>query len=214
MSFKTKFALAIGLAAIFLCAACGPTYVVQPNGQQAAYQQQYQQYDPGYDPNQFLYDAMLANAVVNGINGYYGPGHIFYPMVNVGGVGGYYDSGHHFHTSVTNKTVVINNYNTGREQFTKQQASKPNYTQSQQQKPQYGTQQGTIGRGASQAPAQVAKPVYASGNGGSIGRGVASAPVASKPSYGSSSGSMSRSAPSAPSRPSYSSSSGGMSRRR
>jgi len=194
--------------------ACGPTYV-----QPVAYQQQ-QQFNPGYDPNQFLYDAMLANAVVNGINGYYGPGHVFYPMVTVGGVGGYYDSGHHFHTSVQNKTVVINNYNTERTRFTQQQASKPNYSQqpSQQQKPNYGSQQGTVSRGqpATQQQQVQQKPNYSSGNGGTIQRGAPSAPapaVSSKPNYGSSSGSVSR-APSAPSRPSYSGSSGGMSRRR
>ena len=90
MSFKTKLILPFVFAAMILSVACGPTYVVQqPNGQQAVY-------DPGYDPNQFLYDAMLANVIVNGVNGYYGPGHIFYPMVSVGGVGGYYDSGHRF----------------------------------------------------------------------------------------------------------------------
>ena len=185
--------------------ACGPTYVVPNNGQQAVY-------DPGYDPNQFLYDAMLADVIVNGIHGYYGPGHVFYPMVTVGGVGGYYDSYHHFHTSVQNKTVVINNYNTGREQFVRQQV--------QRGKPNYSPQQGNIQRGSPATTTQTttAKPNYTSGNGGSIQRGAApSTPAPSaKPNYGSSGG-MTRSAPASSrpsSRPSYSSSSGGMSRRK
>jgi hypothetical protein len=211
MTFKSKLFTGLALAAVLMLVACGPTYV-----QPVAYQQQ-QQFNPGYDPNQFLYDAMLANAVVNGINGYYGPGHVFYPMVTVGGVGGYYDSGHHFHTSVQNKTVVINNYNTEKTKFQQQVSQKPNY----------GTQQGTIGRGPStqqSAPQATQKPNYGAQQ-GTIGRGAPQqAPVVtSKPNYGSSTGTMQRSAPSAPARQSYSalkpsysspSSSGGMSRRK
>ena len=204
MNFTTKFSLSVLFAAILLCAACGPTYVVQPNGQQVAVQQ----YDPGYNPDQFLYDTMLTAAILNGQRGYYGAGHVFYPYISVGGVDGYYDSGHHFHTSVTNKTVVINNYQHGREEFTKTHPlnAKPNYTgnsnqQSQQpaQKPNYtSTQnggQGTIGRGAptqQQAPQAQQKPNYTSqqnGGQGTIGRGAPQqqqqAPaVQSKPNYG------------------------------
>ena len=212
--FIKRAAFAFIFAAILLSVACGPTYV-----QPVAYQQQ--QFQPGYDPNQFMYDAMLANAVVNGINGYYGPGHVFYPMVTVGGVGGYYDSGHHFHTSVQNKTVVINNYNTEKTKFQQQAA----------QKPQYGQGQGTIGRGAPSqpnAPQAAQKPNYGTQQ-GTIGRGPSapapSAPAATgKPNYGSSTGTMQRQVPasapaarsySPPSKPSYSSpSSGGMSRRK
>ena len=195
MSLRIKLTFLVIFAAFILSVACGPTYVVQPTGQQQAV------YDPGYDPNQFMYDAMMADVIVNGVHGYYGYGHVFYPMITVGGVGGYYDSGHHFHTSVTNKTVVINNYNTGRTQF-QQQVSKS--------KPNYGSQQGTISRGAPQTATPAAKPNY--GSGGNIQRGAASS-APSKPNYGSSSGNIGRS-PSPTSRPSYSPSSGGMSRRR
>jgi hypothetical protein len=201
MSFTKKLALSVIFAALILGVACGPTYVVQPTGQQQAV------YNPGYDPNQFMYDMMLADVMVNGVHGYYGAGHVFYPMVTVGGVGGYYDSGHHFHTNVTNKTVVINNYNTGRTQF-QQQASKSQQTQ----KPNYGSQQGTVSRGAPQTPQTASKPNYSSGT-GTIQRGSSPAPAASKPNYGSSGG-ISRSSPTPPSRPSYSPSSGGMSRRK
>ena len=215
MSFK-RAAFAFIFATILLSVACGPTYV-----QPVAYQQQQQQpvYNPGYDPNQFLYDAMLADVIVGGIHGYYGAGHVFYPMVTVGGVGGYYDSGHHFHTSVQNKTVVINNYNTEKTKFQQQAA----------QKPQYGQGQGTIGRGTPtqpSAPQAAQKPNYGTQQ-GTIGRGPSApaAPTATgKPNYGSSTGTVQRSAPSAPaarpsysapaSRPSFSPSSGGMSRRK
>jgi hypothetical protein len=228
MKFSTKFSLSVLFAVILLCSACGPTYVVQPNGQQA----QYQQYDPGYDPNQFLYDAMLADAIYNGQRGYWGPGHVFYPMVTIGGVVGYYDGNHHFHTSVQNKTVVINNYNHGRDEFVKTHPlnAKPDYSRQQsqgqsqqtQQKPNYTSQQnggqGTIGRGPStqqQASQAQQKPQY--GSGGTIGRGAPSAAPApaasSKPNYGSG-GSIGRSAPSAPSKPSFSSSPGSASRRK
>lgn len=219
MKFSIKFSLSVLFVAILLCVACGPTYVVQPNGQPAQYQQ-YQQYDPGYDPNQFLYDTMLTAAILNGQRGYYGPGHVFYPDVMVGGVDGYYDSGHHFHTSVTNKTVVINNYQHGHDEFVKTHPlnAKPDYSRQQtQQKPNYQSQQngvqGTIGRGLQtqqQAPQAQQKPNY--GNGGTIGRGTPSVtPASNKPNYGGG-GSIQRSAPSAPSKPSFSPSSGGMKR--
>jgi hypothetical protein len=210
MSFK-RAAFAFIFATILLSVACGPTYV-----QPVAYQQQQPVYNPGYDPNQFLYDAMLADVIVGGIHGYYGAGHVFYPMVTVGGVGGYYDSGHHFHTSVQNKTVVINNYNTEKTKFQQQAA----------QKPQYGQGQGTIGRGTPTQPQAAPKPNYGTQQ-GTIGRGPSApaAPTATgKPNYGSSTGTVQRSAPSAPaarpsysapaSRPSFSPSSGGMSRRK
>ena len=130
---------------------------------------------------------------------------MFYPVVTIGGVGGYYDGQHHFHTSVQNKTVVINNYNHGRDEFVKTHPlnAKPDYSRQQsqgqsqqtQQKPNYTSQQnggqGTIGRGPStqqQAPQAQQKPQY--GSGGSIGRSAPSAP--SKPSFSSSPGSASR----------------------
>ena len=231
MSFRTKVISVFAALAFFLCAACGPTYV-----QPVAVQQQ--QYVPAYDPNQAVYDAALTVAILNGVNGYYGPGHVFYPMATYGGVSGYYDSGHHFHTSVTNKTVIVNNYNNEIKQHQAQvPTGKPNYsaqTPAQQQsqaqqaagKPNYGAQQGTIGRGAATTPAPAtaatpvqSKPNYQSATGGSIGRGAATtaapAPVvSSKPNYGASQGSIQRSAPAPSPKPSFSSSSGSMGRRK
>lgn len=223
MSFKTKILTASFIAAVLLLVACGPTYVqpIQP----VAYQQQ-QQFQPGYDPNQFLYDMALADAVVGGIHGYYGFGHHFYPMVSVGGVGGYYDTEHHFHTSVTNKTVVINNYNTAKTTFQQQAASKPDYSQRSSQsgtqpvsKPDYGSSPGTIGRGSAvqqQTPQAATKPNYSSATSGSIGRGSATPTVSTpatsaKPNFGSGAGTVQRSAPS---KPSFGSSSGGSKRGR
>lgn len=178
---KSRLAISFVLTVLLLLVACGPTYVVQPTGQQA----QYQQYDPGYNPDQFLYDTMLTAAILNGQRGYYGTGHVFYPYISVGGVDGYYDGGHHFHISVQNKTVVINNYQHGRDEFVKTHPlnAKPNYTQQQgqqpQQKPNYQSQQnggqGTIGRGTQtqqQAPQAQQKPNYSQQQ-GTIGRGQA-----------------------------------------
>jgi hypothetical protein len=203
MSFRSKFITSFAALAILLCVACGPTYV-----QPVAYQQPQQQYVPAYDPNQAVYDAALTVAILNGVNGYYGPGHVFYPVATYGGVSGYYDSGHRFHTSVTNKTVIVNNYNNeikSHASTSTNNASKPNYTTQ--------TGNGTVGRGPSSTPTPTAttKPNYTSTTGGSIGRGSSTpttTPVSSKPNYGSSGGSVSRSAPSSSSpRPSYSSSS-------
>jgi hypothetical protein len=178
---------AVAVLAMIVASACGPTYVVQnPNGQQVAY-------DPGYDPNQFAYDAVLTAAILNGQRGYYGAGHVFYPYVSVGGVDGYYDSGHHFHTSVTNRTVVINHYNHDRDEFVKTHpAPAPG------QKPNFGNTPGTAGRGVANAPVQqqqqqAGKPNFGS-NPGSAGRGTYTpAPAPSgKPNFGSNPGSAGR----------------------
>jgi hypothetical protein len=221
MSFTPKVSVLLLVAVTLLFSACGPTYVVQPNGQAAAYQ-------PGYDPNQFAYDAALAIAVVNGVNGYYGPNHVFYPSVMLGGVPGYYVGGV-FHTSQSNRTVVINNYqNDVRTHQSQANTGKPNYNApaGSTGKPDYTTKSGgpgVIQRGSPSTATPVAaqtpagKPAY-SANPGTIGRGAASAPPAalpSKPSYGGGGG-IQRSVsapPAAASRPAYSNG-GGIGRKR
>ena len=175
--FNSKITALLLVVASMFFVACGPTYYVQPTGQAA--------HQPAYDPNQFAYDAMLAAAVVNGVNGYYGANHVFYPSVVVGGVPGYYVGGV-FHTSQTNRTTVINNYQTEiRTHQTSVNTSKPNY----------GTNQGTIGRGPSSptpsASAQTSKPAYSTG-GGSMQRSAPTPAPAPRSSFSSSTGSISR----------------------
>ncbi len=168
-----KISTGVVMLAILALVSCGPAYV-QPVAQ----------YDPGYNPSNAVADAILAAAIINGVTGYYGPGHVFYPQTMYGGVPGYYVGGV-FHTSVQNRTVIVNNYNHDR-------VSPP----SQRKVPSYSSGAGSSGRGASQSS-------------GVSGRGAGQS-TPSRPSYGGGS-SSSRSAPA--SRPSYSSG-GGSSRRR
>jgi hypothetical protein len=189
MSFRSKIFATLLVAASLLFVACGPTYVVQPTGQAVAYQ-------PAYNPDQFVYDALVTAAIVNGVNGYYGPNHVFYPSAMVGGVSGYYVGGV-FHTSQSNRTTVINNYQT---EIRTHQASAPVNTG----KPDYTTKnggQGVIQRGAPSQPAtpapaaaspaaQTGKPSYVSqqnGGQGVIQRGAPTPPPApaapAKPQY-------------------------------
>lgn len=206
----TKYLVsAIVAFALLFTVACGPTYVVQPNGQQA--QMVDPNYNPGYNPDQMLFDTALTVALMNGQRGYYDSYHHWYPVMSLGGVDGYYDGSHHFHTSAVNKTIVVNHYHSDLEAHKVPVVNgKPDYTtksgqgsigrgQSQapavqqapaaNQKPDYTTKtgQGTIGRGQSQtqAPAANVKPDYTTKSGqGSIGRGQSSPPSA-RPSYSS-----------------------------
>lgn len=207
-----KIASLFALFAVLFFVGC-TTYVSQPIAQQG--QPQYE-YNPGYNPDNTVADTILAAALINGISGYYGPGHIFYPSAMYGGVPGYYVGGV-FHTSTQYRTTIVNNYNTGRQDF---QRNPTAYAQSHPtavSKPNY-TSQGQGSKGASTAT--TTKPTFGSGTGTST-RVAATAPAtptpAPKPSFGSGAGSSSRSsAPSAPSRPSFgsSSSSSSSSRRR
>lgn len=205
----------IFLVLVLLLSACGPSYVAQAP------------YNPGYDPNSFYYDSVFPTPVyVGGVQGYYYGG-VFRPMITLGGVYGFYDVGGRFHTSQTNRTVVINNYNTGREQYfnrtrttttaspvsTPGGYSKPDYNRSAT--PAYGSQAGGVTRGYQQQAPAYSKPAYGSQAGG-VTRGYQqSAPTVSKPNYGSYSGGVTRSPSPSPSysRPSSSSSSSSSSSR-
>jgi hypothetical protein len=235
MNNRPNFLFSLALSILTLNVACGPTYV-----QQVPVAQQYQ-YDPGYNPNNVLAEAMLATAIVNGVSGYWGPGHVFYPQAYYGGVPGYY-SGGRFHTSQQNYTTVVNNYNVGGREFQRNptqyaqthpsSVTKPNYSgpsgsttgrqtngaQTGSSKPDYGSG-GSISRGASNAQQSAqTKPNYGAGGTTSRGSSNASTPssASSKPNFGSG-GSASRSSSSfsssSSSRSSSSSSSGRSSRR-
>jgi hypothetical protein len=195
-----NFAAFVLLIVTILCSSC-TTYVPVQQGQQYPQQQQYQ-YDPGYNPNNVLADAILASAIINGVSGYYGPGHIFYRQSMYGGVPGYYVGGV-FHTSGQYRTTIVNNYNTGRNEYQRNPQSyaqanptavktvnggpgKPSYgsqTQaSSSRMPNYSNAAGGVQRGSS-APSQNAMPNYGSNSGG----------VSRSPSFGSSSRSSSSS---------------------
>jgi hypothetical protein len=227
MNLRAKIsAVTLIVLAALTFVACGPTYVVQNPNQVpagAAYS-----YDPGYNPNNVIADAIITSAIINGVTGYYGPGHVFYPQAMYGGVPGYYVGGV-FHTSSSSRTTIVNNYNTGQSEF---QRNPQQYAQSHPslvKKPDYTSTknggQGTIGRGPSTAatPAPNAaaatpagKPAY-SQSAGTIGRGAASAPAPqaapSKPNYGATPGAITRSAPPAPAR-SFSNTGGSIGRKR
>lgn len=207
----TKFSPLLILALIFSLVGC-TTYVPVQQGQAVP---QYE-YNPGYNPDNAIADAILMSAVINGVNGYYGPGHIFYPSAMYGGVSGYYVGGV-FHTSVQNRTVIVNHYNTGRSDFQR------NPTQFAQQhpdvvktttaaKPNFGSQQGGMTKSAptATAPAATARPNFGSQQGG-MTKSAATPQPAARPSFGSQSGGMTRASSPAPSRPSSSS---GASRRK
>jgi hypothetical protein len=205
MTSTNKFAIATLMALVFLSTAC-TTYVQQPvaQGQGAPV------YDPGYNPDNVIADAILTAAILNGVNGYYGPGHVFYPSVMYGGVPGYYVGGV-FHTSTTYRTTIVNNYQHDRIVPPAQRTvvvanapSKPLYTAPVKDgKPQFGQQAGGMTRG----PATVVnnttvnntttKPQFGSQAGG-MTRGPASSQPTGKPQLGSQSGGMTRS-PSTPS---------------
>jgi hypothetical protein len=200
------------IASSIVWIACGPTYV-QPV--QSYQQQQQPVYDPGYDPNQIVYDPTPPVVVVVGGNRGYYYNHIFMPLISLGGVDGFYDSGHHFHTSVTNKTTVVNNYNIAvKSHTTNNNVNKPNFTSTTNGntvvKPNYNDSiykrgAGSSQRGVSGAPVVTPNPPPPAPNssvGQRFGRPSGNAPVAparpaaaptpsSRPSY--SSGSSSRS---------------------
>ena len=207
MNNTQRFTSVFLIAAILVLAGC-TTYVQQPNGQAQQMPPQYD-YNPGYNPDNTVADAILAAAIINGVSGYYGPGHIFYPSVMYGGVPGYYVGGV-FHTSTQYRTTIVNNYNTGRSDFQRNPAQ---YAQSHPAavvvkndpgKPSFGSQSGGMTKGAA-ASLSSSKPSFGSQS-GSMTRGAASLSP-SKPSFGSQSGGMSHSASSSSSsRPSSSSS--------
>lgn len=192
----TKFiSIASILILAFFSASC-TTYV--PVQQQGQYE-----YNPGYNPDNTVADAILAAAIFNGVSGYYGPGHVFYPQTMYGGVPGYY-VGSVFHTSPQYRTTIVNNYSTGRSEFTRnpqsyaqshpdvvKTISKPVYGQSAM--PNYSNNTGGVTRSA---PTSSGMPAYGSNTGG-----VTRSTTTPKPTYGSSTGGVSRSVPtSSPSR--------------
>lgn len=218
---NTIFKTSVVLALILALAGC-TTYVTQPVAQQG--QPQYD-YNPGYDPNSVIADAIIASAIVNGVTGYRYGG-VFYPQAYYGGVPGYYVGGV-FHTSTQYKTTIVNNYNTGRQEFQRNPTvyaqqhpnavqAKPNYGSNAPAngKPAFGSQQGGMTKGPATATSTPGKPAFGSQQGGMTrSTPTASAPP-SKPAFGSSAGTVSRSALSASSTPRSSSSSSGSSRRK
>ena len=235
MNLRNSTSLAVLIIVTLLASAC-TTYVPVQQGQ---YQQQPQyQYNPGYDPNNVVAEAIIASAIVNGMTGYYGPGHVFYQQAYYGGVPGYYIGGV-FHTNTQYRTTIVNNYNTGRTEFQRnpqafaQQhptaVTKPNYgngggsntANQQNNKPNFGQQQGGMVRGAAtqqQQSTTTGKPNFGNQN-GTMTRGAATqqqqqASAPSKPNFGSGGGGMTRSAPAPAPRSTPSSSSVGRSSRK
>lgn len=203
MNTSRSFNVAFLMVIVLLISACGPTYV-QP---QAQYE-----YNPGYNPNNVVADAIITAAIINGVTGYHYGG-AFYPQAYYGGVPGYYVGGR-FHTSREYHTTIVNNYNTGHQAFQRNpQAYAQQNPKAVAVKPNYSSNTGGVSRGpATQTPQQVSKPNY-----GSYDGGVTRGPVAtSKPNYGGYNGGVSRSPVSqsptstysAPAKPSYSSGSG------
>lgn len=226
---KTSMKFIPLLLILALLSACGPTYVVErpPTQYDPAY------YNPGYDPSHAVADAILTAAVINGVTGYYGPGGIFYRQAYYGGVPGYYVGGV-FHTSREYHTTIVNNYNTGRNDYLRSgqittyngssrvvnQApstaiAKPNYGARPASMPNYSNSPGGSVRSA--PTSTYSRPTGMPNYSNSSGTSTRSAPTSSftrsapttssKPSYGSSSGTSFRSSPTTSTRSSSSSSS-------
>jgi hypothetical protein len=208
MTSTNKFAFATLLSLVLFATAC-TTYVPVQQSQAPQYE-----YNPGYNPDNAVADAILMAAVLNGVNGYWGPGHVFYPSVMYGGVPGYYVGGV-FHTSVQNRTVIVNHYNTGRTEFQRNPQAFAKTHPDAVAKPNFGSQAGGMTRGAATATSNTApasnKPQFGQQQGG-MTRGAATPAPSAKPAFGPQAGGMSRSASSASK--SASSSGVGASRRR
>ena len=191
MNIRNSFAIAFLIVITLLAGGC--TYV-----QPVPMAQQQYEYNPGYNPNNVVAEAIIASAIINGVTGYrYGGA--FYPQAYYGGMPGYYVGGV-FHTSQSNRTTIVNNYNTGRSEFQRNPAQYAQKNPGAVTKPNFGSQAGGMTKGPATSTTSTSnnKPNFGSQQGGMTKQ--AAAP--SRPNFGSQVGSGTRTS-SAPS-PSYS----------
>ena len=84
------------------------TYVQSGPAGGAGYVDPYQNGGGYVDP---YYDPLATIVVVGGSRGYYGPGHVFFPVVVVGGAEGYYDNNHRFVSSAPSVQQAVRDHN-------------------------------------------------------------------------------------------------------